>query len=575
MKILKRPSLFSLCLLCFLFLICSSCASPKNAVGASGDKLVKPTTLSAGEGESEILITWRGGADKNKTFYPLAVTMDWYESDDAMEAGNGEKGRLVAQIDRGRSGKIVVKNGVAVLHIAGSMYNAKNNTWNAVESAKVNNFPASKLVPITLENNTITGTTIVTHPQSNLTYIEVLDAGLDWYPANVKKAPLPGREASPSPIEDAASDQRDQTGGQAAAETRYSVAIENQPTGPFDMDELEQMAQNGRLTKESLVWREGMSQWEIAGNIPELARLFQTASPPASPQTAQAQPRYSAAFNGISSGPYTLEELKPFIENGRLTKETLIWKEGFSQWVAASSILEVAALIPQIAQDQAPSPSLQPDAVGKFFILVDGQPSGPLSVDALKQRIEKRQLARNSLVWREGLQQWVAAESIPELTNIFPVIPPPPPPQTARSSMQYYIAVNGYPDGPYTMDELRQKLQSGQIGQRTLAWKEDMPQWAAMSAIPEFSSLFTAAVPARESAPSSVAPQPTQQDSPQQLAQIRYHVAVNGLSTGPFAIEELKQKVQSGQLTKTTQVWKSGMTQWAPADAIAELQSLF
>ncbi|MDR2447232.1 MAG: DUF4339 domain-containing protein [Treponema sp.] len=576
MKILKRPTFSSVSLLCVLFLICSSCASTKNTAETSGDKLVKPTALSAGEGEAEILITWSGDGDKNKTSYPLAVTMDWYESDDAMKAGNGEKGRLVAQIDRGESEKIIVKNGVVVLHFAGSMYNVKTNTWNAVESAKVKNFPASKRVPITLENNTITGTTVVTHPLSNLISIDALDAGLDWYPVNVKKAPLPGRGDSPSPDGGADSDKRaqsdGQTGtGQAALETRYNVAVENKPTGPFDMNELGQMAQKGRLTKESLVWREGLSQWEVAGNIPELAPLFQTT--PASPPPAQPQIRYNAAFNGISSGPYTLEELKSFAEKGPLTRETLIWKEGASQWVAAGSIPEVAALIPQLLRVQPPTEELQPDGFSsaKFFILIDGQPSGPLSLDSIEQLIKKRQVARSSLVWREGLQQWVAAEVIPELANIFPVIPPPPPPQMPHSSVRYYIAVSGYPDGPFTMDELRQKLQSGQIGQRTLVWKEDMPQWAAMNAIPEFISLFTTATPA----PDRGAPQTPPQEAPKQPVNVKYHVAVNGLSTGPFTIEDLKQKIQSGQLTRTTQVWKSGMTQWAPAGAIAELQPLF
>ncbi|MDR0558171.1 MAG: DUF4339 domain-containing protein [Treponema sp.] len=559
MRILKRPALFSVC---FLILICFSCASTEETL--KGDKLVKPTALSAGEGESEIHITWRGGADNNKTSYPLAVTMDWYESDDAMRAGDGEKGRLVAQIDRGKSEKIIVKNGVAVLHLAGSVYNAKDNTWSAVESAKVRNFSPSKLVPIALGNNTIGGTTVVTHPLSNIIYIEALDAGLDWYPVNVRKAPLPDREDSSVLEGDAAPDQRAQAGGKADTETRYNIVVENQPTGPFGMNELEQMAQKGRLTKESLVWREGLSRWEAAGNIPELARLFQTAQ--ASPQEAQTPPRYSAAFNGISSGPYTLEQIKSFVEKGQLTRETQIWKEGSSQWVAASSIPEVAALIPQ---PQTPSAGVQQNdfSAGKFFILVDGQPAGPLSIENLKQQIEKRQLARNSLVWKEGMQQWVAAEILPELASVFPVIPPPPPPQDNHSSLRYYVAVNGYPDGPYTTDELRQKLQMGQIGQRTLIWKEDMPQWAAMSALPEFASLFKASNPA----PNIAAPAA----SSQQLAQIKYHVAVNGLSTGPFTIEDLKQKVQSGQLTRTTQVWKSGMTQWASADAIAELQPLF
>jgi hypothetical protein len=325
------------------------------------------------------------------------------------------------------------------------------------------------------------------------------------------------------------------------------------------MNELLQMAQEGRLTKETLVWKEGMRQWEAAGNIQELVTLFQTVSN--HPQTAKTRTQYNVAINGISSGPYTLEELKPFIEKGQLTKETLIWKEDVAQWVVASVVPEIVALIPQPANTSA----------GKFFILVEGQPSGPLSIDDLRQQIEKRQFIRSSLVWKEGMQQWAPAETIPELTNIFPVIPPPPPPQIAPS-IRYYIAVNGYPDGPFTTDEVKQKFQSGQISQSTLVWKEDMPQWVAIGNIPELGALFTTT----GTPPSFMASQAAQKGSPQQIASpVRYHIAVNGLSTGPFTVEELKQKVRLGQLTRNTQVWKSGMTQWELAGTVAELQSLF
>ncbi|MDR2194528.1 MAG: DUF4339 domain-containing protein [Treponema sp.] len=582
MNILKRPVPFLLwlaCAICLVSFTYASCVSTKNTTTISGTKLVSSTSLSAGEGESEIRITWSGNADTNKTPYPLAVITDWYESDDAMKAGTGEKGRLAAQIDIGKSERIIVKNGVAVLHFSESMYDVRDNTWKAVEHTK-ENVSTTKLVPITLENNTITGTTVVTHPQDNMIFIEVIDAGMDWYPVNVRKDVISGREtASRSGAEPAqaavevsqvqqlqSGEQGEAASGVQQATPRYHVAIGDQPAGPFDMNELLHIVQTEQLSKQTLVWKEGMQQWEAAGNIQELASLFQTVSAP--PNIAQTQPQYNVALNGISSGPYTLEELKPFIENGRLTKETLIWKEGAFQWVVASAVPEIAALIPQTAKAQEPAADSPAD---KFFIIVDGQPSGPLSIDNITQQIEKRQIIRSSLVWKEGMRQWAAAETIPELTGIFPVIPPPPPPQAAQSPKSYYIAVNGYPDGPFTTDEVRQKFQSGQINQSALVWKEDMPQWAPISTIPELSFLFTASA----ATPAAATSQTAQEAAPQPVTPDRYHIAVNGFSTGPFIIEELKQKVQSGQLTKNTLVWKSGMTQWAPAETFTELQSLF
>lgn len=54
----------------------------------------------------------------------------------------------------------------------------------------------------------------------------------------------------------------------------YYVAVNNQPTGPFDKNTLSQMAISGTLTKESLVWKNGMNNWEKASNVKELTDLF-------------------------------------------------------------------------------------------------------------------------------------------------------------------------------------------------------------------------------------------------------------------------------------------------------------
>lgn len=56
--------------------------------------------------------------------------------------------------------------------------------------------------------------------------------------------------------------------------TVYNVAVNGQPTGPFDMNTLAQMVVAGTLLRESLVWTSGMANWAKAGEVNELKALF-------------------------------------------------------------------------------------------------------------------------------------------------------------------------------------------------------------------------------------------------------------------------------------------------------------
>lgn len=62
----------------------------------------------------------------------------------------------------------------------------------------------------------------------------------------------------------------------------YYVAINGQAMGPFDITVLSQMANNGQITADSLVWKSGMAEWAKAGTINELEGLF-TVMPPIPP----------------------------------------------------------------------------------------------------------------------------------------------------------------------------------------------------------------------------------------------------------------------------------------------------
>lgn len=62
------------------------------------------------------------------------------------------------------------------------------------------------------------------------------------------------------------------------------VAINGQQAGPFDADALKQQIRSGTLTRDTLVWKEGMTQWAPAGEVAEVSRLFGAVPPPVPPK---------------------------------------------------------------------------------------------------------------------------------------------------------------------------------------------------------------------------------------------------------------------------------------------------
>jgi len=60
----------------------------------------------------------------------------------------------------------------------------------------------------------------------------------------------------------------------------FHVAVNGQQSGPFDMAALQGQIASGTLTRDSLVWKQGMTAWGKAGDQPEIASLFASVPPP-------------------------------------------------------------------------------------------------------------------------------------------------------------------------------------------------------------------------------------------------------------------------------------------------------
>ncbi|MBI1182781.1 DUF4339 domain-containing protein [bacterium] len=62
----------------------------------------------------------------------------------------------------------------------------------------------------------------------------------------------------------------------------------------------------------------------------------------------------------------------------------------------------------------------------QWYAAVNGQQQGPLAVDDLKTLITSGNINRDTLVWKAGMENWLAAEST-ELKALFSQVPPPLP----------------------------------------------------------------------------------------------------------------------------------------------------
>lgn len=69
---------------------------------------------------------------------------------------------------------------------------------------------------------------------------------------------------------------------------QFFVNVNGQQYGPYDANTLAQLAQNGQINQQTMVWCDGMPAWAPIANVPSLAAMFQTpqsgAMPPPMPK---------------------------------------------------------------------------------------------------------------------------------------------------------------------------------------------------------------------------------------------------------------------------------------------------
>jgi membrane protease subunit (stomatin/prohibitin family) len=68
------------------------------------------------------------------------------------------------------------------------------------------------------------------------------------------------------------------------AEVAFYIAVNGQQQGPYNLQTLQTMIQQGSVTRDSLIWKQGMAAWTKAGDVAEVSALFGVVPPPLPPQ---------------------------------------------------------------------------------------------------------------------------------------------------------------------------------------------------------------------------------------------------------------------------------------------------
>ena len=112
--------------------------------------------------------------------------------------------------------------------------------------------------------------------------------------------------------------------------------------------------------------------------------------------------QYFVNVQGKEHGPYTLQQMQGFVQQGRMNAHTLVRTADKTAWAAASSFSEFKSLAQQGAAHSASS-------ADQFMVNVQGKQHGPYTLQQMQGFIQQGRMNRNTQVMIVGKTGWIPA----------------------------------------------------------------------------------------------------------------------------------------------------------------------
>ncbi|MBX7044692.1 MAG: RDD family protein [Ignavibacteria bacterium] len=297
----------------------------------------------------------------------------------------------------------------------------------------------------------------------------------------------------------------------------YYILVDGKRSGPFNTFELKEK----KIQRDTKVWDSDEQYWFNAEEFPELRHIIivkghgdEYISDPYQaegessdsggvnfPAPVMAGEGYYILINQKSVGPFSIYELK----ERKIYTDTKVWDEDSKSWINAEDFPALKHIllkkdesdkteskINNSEHENLPKSEANTDEKQKeYYVLIDGQKSGPYKFDDLKEK----NIFTYDEIWSDRFNGWIRAEKIPELRPILiqgrdtgeeenseqENIESPTTVSPDENQKGYYVLIDGKKTGPFTIYQLKEK----NIFAHDEVWSDEHTDWIRADEFPE------------------------------------------------------------------------------------------
>lgn len=129
-------------------------------------------------------------------------------------------------------------------------------------------------------------------------------------------------------------------------------------------------------------------------------------------------------------GPFSSDEIKQRIFEGKITYDTLLWTETFANWTSMKETIF----------SSIPLPNCSSSDNSMWFYEIGGEKRGPATKINIEKCIDDETITYGTLLWTESFTEWVPVEQTAFANRLRLKSPPPLPSNQINNTVVWLLA---------------------------------------------------------------------------------------------------------------------------------------
>ncbi len=251
----------------------------------------------------------------------------------------------------------------------------------------------------------------------------------------------------------------------------WYIKSSSRKIGPIKYAELKKRIATGEYKRNDLIYSSALGRWAPISAVEELRQSD-------SEHKAESKKWY-LNYKGDSFGPYTETNLISLLKQGKVTPTTKIWNEAKRKWLCIQNT-KFAQFIPESLKKRW-------EGLENWYYMRGTQKLGPFSTKAIMTSIKSGTIKPKDRIWSDQRNKWQQVAEIDTFFRLFEKI------YKDTDAELWYTKDNDNISGPYSVYDLRQRIQSGSLTFNSLVFSKKSGKWERINSIKRLkAALFVA-----------------------------------------------------------------------------------